>query len=100
MEGAPSADPRWGVYHYAAFDSTTWCRFAREILRASESRGLIAKAPAVEGIPTSAYPTPAKRPANSVLDTGKFAATFGLEPRRWQDALAETMDLMGAKEDA
>ena len=46
----------------------------------------VAAAVPVKGIPTSAYPTPARRPANSRLSTDSLTAAYGLAPRPWQAA--------------
>ena len=52
----------------------------------------------VEGIPTSAYPTPARRPANSLLSHAAITAAYGISPRPWQAALGDILDeLLGAK---
>lgn len=83
LDGAAAADPRWGLYHAAGSGDTTWCGFAREIFQATQARGL--PTPALQAIATSAYPTPARRPANSRLDCGKLAAVFGVRLPDWQD---------------
>ncbi len=46
----------------------------------------------VTGIPTSAYPTPARRPANSRLSTESLTAAYGIVPRPWQEALDDILD--------
>jgi len=78
-----------GVYHLANQGSTSWCGFARFLFEESARRG--GPAPRVEAITTADYPTPARRPANSRLDTSAFTRRFGLAPRPWQDAAAETV---------
>lgn len=100
MAGADATDPRWGVYHYAGADRCEWVNFAREIAAQGHALGLVASVPRIDGIPTSEYPTPARRPANSVLDCAKVARTFGLAPRPWREALAETLGRIRAMEDA
>lgn len=77
-----------GVYHVVPRGETTWCRFARYILTAAEQMGLpLACGPdGVRAIPTSRYPTPARRPANSRLATDKIRAALGDELPAWQDA--------------
>ena len=70
----------------------SWCGFAREIFAQAAARGL--KVPKVEAIGTADYPTPARRPANSVLDCGRLARVHGLGLRPWREALAETLDRM------
>ena len=78
-----------GIYHFTGRGHTTWYDFACEIFRQAAQRG--GPQPRVEAIATSAYPTPARRPANSRLSTASITAGFGIEPRPWQAALAEIL---------
>jgi dTDP-4-dehydrorhamnose reductase len=78
-----------GVYHYCCRGSTTWHGFAREIFRQAAAAGV--PTPRLEAVSTSEFPTPARRPANSRLDTAAFEARFAHHPRKWQDSLAETL---------
>jgi dTDP-4-dehydrorhamnose reductase len=78
-----------GVYHFCCKGSTTWHGFAREIF--DQARPLGGPSVRLEAIPTSEFPIPARRPANSMLDTSAFEARFGHHPRNWQDSLAETL---------
>ena len=78
-----------GIYHLCGTGSTTWCGFARAIFAESARHG--GPAPRVEAIATAEYPTPARRPANSRLDTAAFTSRFGFELRPWQVATAETV---------
>jgi dTDP-4-dehydrorhamnose reductase len=75
-----------GVYHLSAAGTTTWCGFAREILRAAPALGL-PTAPRLLAISTSDYPTPAARPANSLLDGGKLRGAFGIALPPWDESL-------------
>ena len=61
------------------------CRF-----RLAAARGI--KTPQLDAIPTSAYPTPARRPAYSVLDNTKIETAFGIRLRPWQESLARCLD--------
>ena len=70
-----------GLYHLSAVGVTTWCDFARAIMSGA---GLATQ---VEAIATTEYPTPAKRPAFSVLDSAKFAAAFAVAGVLWRDGL-------------
>ena len=63
---------------------------AATFVDAARSRGT--KVPVVEPIPTSAYPTPAKRPANSRLDCARLAATFGVRLPPWRDSVTRTVE--------
>jgi dTDP-4-dehydrorhamnose reductase len=76
-----------GTYHVVAAGETTWCGFARAIMRRAVDAGLLARAPRVAGIPSRAFPTPATRPAWSVLDTTRLRETFDLIVPPWEEAL-------------
>ena len=75
-----------GLYHCIAAGETTWHGYAQFVLAEAEALGLSLKASAdkVAPTPTSSYPTPAKRPLNSRLDTRKLQAAFGLTLPHWQ----------------
>jgi dTDP-4-dehydrorhamnose reductase len=92
--GAPSD---WcGLYHMTSAGSVSWFGFAQAIFaRAAELLG--AKVPELVPIPTSAYPTPAARPRNSVLSNAKLEARFGMQLPSWQSALEETLQILKAK---
>ena len=75
----------YGIYHYSNEGSCSWCGFAQQILINHHI------STPVLPIPTSSFPTPAKRPAYSVLDKSKIKQAFGLEIASWQDAL-QTLD--------
>lgn len=74
-----------GTYHYAGQPHVSWAGFAREIF-AQAGRDVT-----VTGIPTSDYPTPAKRPRDSRLDCAKLASDFGITPADWQGGLASVI---------
>ena len=76
-----------GVFHFVNAGEATWCGLAREIFRLAAARG--GPAPQVQAITTADYPTPARRPANSRLDTGRIARAYGIVPRPWQEAVGE-----------
>lgn len=86
-----------GIYHYAGSGPTTWCSFAREIGRLAAESGILKRDWSVEGISTADYPTPARRPSWSVLDTCKVTENFGVQVRPWQDSLASYMALEVAR---
>lgn len=75
----------YGIYHYSNEGVATWYEFAGEIFRINNV--LIDLQP----IPTSAYPTPAKRPAYSVMDKSRIKEVFGLDIKGWQDSLAAVL---------
>lgn len=92
MANAPSSDPRWGVYNVVNRGETTWCGVARNIFEAAAARGM--RVPVVEPIPTTAYPTPARRPVNSRLDSGKLERTFAIGLPAWQEGIKACIERM------
>ena len=79
-------DFRFGTYHVAASGTTTWYDYARFVLAEARAAGRqLAGADAVSALETQAYPTPAKRPHNSRLDTALFCTTFGLRLPPWEE---------------
>ncbi|CAO4154176.1 dTDP-4-dehydrorhamnose reductase [Methylorubrum aminovorans] len=79
-----------GTFHCVNDGATTWCDFARAIVAGAARRG--GRSVPVEGIPTAAYPTPAKRPANSRLSTRSLTDAYGIASRPWEAALADILD--------
>jgi dTDP-4-dehydrorhamnose reductase len=80
-----SRDAR-GTYHFANSGEATWFDFARAIFEIKPVPGL-----RLVPISTADYPTPARRPRYSVLDTTSFTSQFGVTPRPWQDPLRELL---------
>lgn len=82
-----------GVYHLAAGGETSWHGYARFVLDAARKAGqdLRVGADKVLPIPSAAYPTPARRPNNSRLDTAKLCATFGLSLPDWRQGVARML---------
>jgi dTDP-4-dehydrorhamnose reductase len=79
-----------GTYHMSCGGAVSWCGFAQAIFERSRlMRG--AKVPQIHPIPTSGYPTPAKRPRNSVLSNEKLFEKFGIRLSDWKDALDVVM---------
>jgi dTDP-4-dehydrorhamnose reductase len=76
-----------GIYHMTAAGSTSWCGFARAIFDA----GVLTTRPRVQPISSADYPTPTRRPANSVLSNDKFAQAFGFRLPTWQQQLNEVL---------
>ena len=83
-----------GLYHCTAGGQTSWCGFARRILLFDRRPKRLCKR--VIPIRSVDYPTPARRPAFSVLDSSRFSATFDFPPRTWEELLTETMDALAA----
>ena len=75
-----------GTYHAAASGETSWHGYAQHVIEFARAAGRpIRVAPhAIEAVPTSAFPTPARRPANSRMNTRKLRDSFGLALPPWQ----------------
>lgn len=85
-----------GIYHFVNSGDTSWHGLASHIFDVAAQR--TGTAPALTAIPTSDYPTPAKRPANSRLLTDKIQRDFGITPRSWKIAVDDILhELMGEK---
>jgi dTDP-4-dehydrorhamnose reductase len=78
-----------GVYHAVASGHTSWHGYATHVIENARARGVPIRVAreAIAAVPTSAFPTPARRPANSRLDTRKLRNTFGLHLPDWQSGV-------------
>jgi dTDP-4-dehydrorhamnose reductase len=87
MGGKLSGPEDWaGLYHMTCSGATTWCGFAQAIF-ARAGKLLDGRVPDVTPIASSEYPTPAKRPHNSVLSNAKLKERFGVQLSPWEAAL-------------
>lgn len=78
-----TGNKQYGIFHYSNAGITNWCAFAKAIREEAKLSCTI------NGITTAEYPTPAKRPAYSVMDTSKISAAYGIMMREWKEALHE-----------
>lgn len=76
-----SGKKAYGIYHFSNEGATSWYGFAKTIFEINKINIEL------NPIPTSAYPTPAKRPEYSVLDKSKIKETFGIEIMDWEESL-------------
>lgn len=77
-----------GVYHFANTGAISWYDFAQAILARAKAQNLALTCKRIQAIGTQDYPTPAQRPAYSVLCTDKIAQSLGRAPRTWDKALS------------
>ncbi len=82
-----------GLYHLVASGETNWHAYAKYVLAQARllQPALLIKASEVVPVPSTAFPTPARRPHNSRLDTRKLQATFGLSLPHWQPGVARML---------
>jgi dTDP-4-dehydrorhamnose reductase len=73
----------YGTYHFAGAGATSWHGFATRVVEAQAE--VTGRRPKVTEITTADYPTPVRRPANSVLDCSLFARSFGFHANEWGD---------------
>lgn len=88
-----------GTHHLVASGATTWHGFASAIFDAAQVRGLLPNPPHVVAIATTDYPTPAVRPAWSLLDNTDFQRRFASPLPDWRDGMLRVMDQLGSKFD-
>jgi len=81
-----------GIFHYSDDAHISWHDFAQEIQKQGIEKGLLTATIPVNGIPTSDYPTPAKRPAFSVMDSSALLTQLSLEKRDWKASLSNMLD--------
>ncbi len=81
-----------GIHHWTDAGQASWYDFAVAIAEEGLARGLLQQAPAVRAITTADYPTPARRPAYSVLDRGSAEALLGIKPAPWRDNLKKMLE--------
>ena len=94
--GEEFIDECTGIFHLAADGETSWHGYAQYVITLAEQAGMTLKIKAtdVKGITSSAYPTPAKRPANSRLNTEKLKAVFDLQLPNWQDGVSHAFAMI------
>jgi dTDP-4-dehydrorhamnose reductase len=84
-----AGDRHFGTYHFAGAGAVSWHGFAEAIFElAAPWRGA---PPRLEAVTTAEYPTPARRPSNSVLDCAHIGEVFAIHPRPWREALADVI---------
>ena len=93
LQGDPQ---RSGVWHLTPTGQTSWHGFAEALFEGAVARGLLARRPKVEAITTADFPTPATRPAYSVLDCTALQRDFGIQLPDWREGLAQTLDRLAS----
>ena len=97
LDGQFGSPDQWvGLYNMTCAGSVSWCGFARAIFRRAPQL-LSGKSPTVNPIPSTEFPTPAKRPLNSVLSNQKLYDTFGLRLAPWESALDIVLSAIAAQ---
>ncbi|MEL7036938.1 MAG: dTDP-4-dehydrorhamnose reductase [Cyanobacteria bacterium J06592_8] len=86
-----------GIYHYTNSGVTSWYDFAVAIFEEAQQLGFPLKIQRVVPISTAEYPTPAKRPAYSVLNTKKISAILGAHPPQWRQSLRKMLSELAGK---
>ncbi|WP_305810643.1 dTDP-4-dehydrorhamnose reductase [Photobacterium leiognathi] len=92
VQGENFDSSKYGIYHFSGLPHTSWCGFAQMIFDKAVEQKVFNQAPLVKGIKTEDYPTPAKRPTNSKLDTKRITNIFGIQASDWQSALNQLTD--------
>jgi len=83
----------WGTYHYCGKGVASWHSLAEATLSLAKQYTSL-RVKTIEAIGTADYPTPAKRPLNSVLDCSLIEKTFHIHPKPWHGSLAQMINMM------
>jgi dTDP-4-dehydrorhamnose reductase len=83
-----AGEAAWGIFHLGGEPATSWHGFAQAIVSATLPPGL---APPVLAIGSADFPTPARRPRQSVLSCGRILAAYGITPPDWREALPRSL---------
>lgn len=78
-----------GIFHFANGGGESRFQIAEKIFKKAKEKGFSLKCEAITPVPSSTFPTPAKRPPNGVLSTVKISGVLGKSPRHWMDVLEE-----------
>ncbi|MCO4161567.1 dTDP-4-dehydrorhamnose reductase [Citrobacter amalonaticus] len=81
-----------GIYHLVAGGTTTWYDYASLVFAEARNAGIDLALTDLKAVPTSAYPTPARRPGNSRLNTEKFQRNFGLVLPQWENGVKRMLN--------
>lgn len=87
---------RAGLYHLTAAGAVSWFDFAHAILETAQSAFPAMSNPRLVPIASGGYPSPARRPSNSVLDCSRFSAVFGVKPPSWRAPLGQCIEELAA----
>jgi dTDP-4-dehydrorhamnose reductase len=90
--GAGDGSVQFGTYHFTNEGRTTWYEFACEIQRQAAAAGMIDREIPIRPVPSSEYPTRAKRPTYSYLSKEAIQSAFDLAIPDWHDALARYLE--------
>lgn len=89
-QSGQTLEPPWGIYNYCGDVGVSWHEFARRIFSTARQQGLLTSEPKLNGILTEQYPTPARRPAYSVMNTRKIER-LGVAASPWMQRLDESI---------
>ncbi|HHJ4328211.1 TPA: dTDP-4-dehydrorhamnose reductase [Klebsiella pneumoniae] len=81
----------WGVYHFSNQPACSWYEFALEIFRQAQQAGTLERIPKINPIPSSAYPTPAKRPRSSALGSKSIYGKTTIKETQWNHELTKIL---------
>ncbi|WP_087846200.1 MULTISPECIES: dTDP-4-dehydrorhamnose reductase [Photobacterium] len=85
---------KFGIYHYSGLPHVSWYEFAQTIFDKAVEQQILVSVPQLSYITTNEYPTLAKRPANSKLDTQRINQTFGIRASEWQKGLSHLIEYL------
>jgi len=94
-EKATASYSCWGTYHFAGQGDATWFEFAEEIV--ATQAAFTGRRPALKALTTEEYPTPARRPRNSRLNSELFASVFDVRALPWRERTRSVVEAIFAQ---
>jgi dTDP-4-dehydrorhamnose reductase len=88
IESIELGNAHYGIFHYSNSGVISWFDFATAIAKEGGKNCM------VHPIPSSAYPTPAKRPAYSVMECSKLVKDYGIELKPWEEGLKKCFSIL------
>lgn len=82
---------QWGLYHFSGSPACSWHEFATAIFQQAHELGILERIPLVRAIATKDYPTPARRPAWSVMDCSKLRLAHDIHQSDWREELHQVL---------
>lgn len=85
---------KWGLYHYCGLPTVTRYNFTKIIVEEGLKWGFLEKAPELTPVPSTFFPTPAKRPQNSSMDCSLIWETFGIYQKEWREGVRHVIGIL------
>lgn len=85
---------KWGLYHYCGLPPVTRYEFTKIIVEEGMKWGFLEKSPKLNPVPSTFFPTPAKRPLNSAMNCGLIQDVFGICQKEWSEGIKDIIEVL------